>query len=196
MKKVKEILFKSKKKAGKHFITVTKPGVTYYEGGRSKPEETSFLQLEFSSQKHTVIPSDMEYIEVNKTTKDGTRKLVVDFLRDKCKEAGSALVEITPADIKKAKMASLDSGTLSESLDKLLKNEEELNAMPNKTAIFDYIRTLGTLGFSVEELLAKTSLTRAATIEEILILTDKKVLTDNEATTGDAGSDVNVKDEQ
>lgn len=123
-----------------------------------------------------MVDVDEEVISINPNTKKGTLIKTVDFLRAKVREGGSGLVEVTQADLRKLKMSTADPKVLSNSYDKLLKGDKELNNL-SREKLFEYAEALIPLGFESESVVknkGNKNYTRKDIISELLKITSKE----------------------
>ena len=178
--KKKEILFKTLKPTGEHIITIVKGGLQYFMEGNPHPFETALYQIHIPAGGFALVKTDERVVSIDPLTKIGTLVYTVDLLRDKIKGGGCGFVEITEEDLRKEKMAGVDSQILADTLSSFLKNEDEL-AMLDKNALYEYITGLGNIGYDVKDILNKNKnkVSKTELTEFVLEITKKKVTEDD-----------------
>lgn len=174
-KKKKMIMFKTLKPSGVHIITLVKGGMKYFMPNIPHPFETKLYQVSFEAGSATPIDEAEEIVEVNDLTKMGTLVKTVDLLREKIENGGSGIEEVTAEDLRKSAMAAIDSKVLADTLSSFLKDKDELEAVKTKDKLYEYVLSLGSLGYDVSHILGqdRATTTRAILISSILELTGK-----------------------
>ena len=153
-KKVENAIFRTLKPSGVHIFTAMKGGLEYFKKGHPQALRTKLHQIEMQAEGTVLVPLDEEVIEVNELTRMGKVRKTVEIMRERIEAGGAGFVEVTQEDLKKAKMASVDSKVLAGAHSKMVKTSKELDAL-TKPEIYSYVEALLTLGYEVEEILKK-----------------------------------------
>lgn len=169
------VMFKTLKETGKHIVTLVKGDITYFMNNSPVALRSKLVQITFDAGETKAIDPEEEIIAINDITSIGKVVKLVDVLREKVNSAGSGLIEVTKEDLLKDKLKATDSTVLANTYSKLIKGQKELKAL-NKTELYEYVDSLGELGYDVQKISehrTDDSIGREALIEEILYSTGK-----------------------
>lgn len=170
---MKKVLFRTLKPSGVLAISLVKGGIPYMLPNVNAVFKSKLYQVIFEAGHFTAIDADEEIIVANPLTSEGKKFKIVDLLRERIAEGGSGIEEVTEDDLKKDRMARLDSGELAKAYKEMIKNRSELNSL-SKDKIGKYIDSLGVLGYDVENLLklkVDAEVSKKDLVEAILLVT-------------------------